>query len=96
MPEILASQRAMLERQGKKAEDETMLAQAYQAQLSGLEEWLRAYGEQFATLPIAYREIIENSNAAAVRVDNFLGGGLKVEAMVKAVDPTLYRQRLPK
>jgi hypothetical protein len=96
MPEILASQRAMLERQGKKTEDETMLAQAYQAQLSGLEEWLRAHGEQFATLPITYREIIENPNAAAFRIDKFLGGGLKVESMVNAVDPTLYRQRRPK
>lgn len=93
MQEILASQRAMLKRQGKKSEDETILARAYQAQLSSLEEWLRAR-EQFSTLSIDHRDIIENPRAAAMAIDNFLGGGLDIEAMVHVVDPALYRQRV--
>jgi hypothetical protein len=94
MREILASQRTMLERQGKKSEDETILARAYHAQLSALEEWLRAR-EQFSMLAIDYRELIENPRPAVIEIDNFLGGRLDVEAMVNAVDPELYRQRWP-
>lgn len=93
MQEILASQRTMLERQGKKSEDETVLAGAYHAQLSALEEWLRAR-EQFSMLSIDYRELIENPRAAAIKINNFLGNDLDIEAMVNAVDPALYRQRL--
>jgi hypothetical protein len=93
MQEILASQRAMLERQGKESEDETILARAYQAQLSSLEEWLRA-SEQFSTLSIDHRDIIENPRAVAIAIDNFLDGGLDIEAMAHVVDPALYRQRV--
>jgi hypothetical protein len=93
MREILASQRVMLERQGKKSEDETILARGYYAQLSALEEWLRAR-EEFSMLAIHYRELIENPRAAIIEIDNFLGGRLDIEAMVNAVDPELYRQRL--
>ena len=93
MQEILASQRAMLERQGKKSEDETLLVRAYRAQLSSLEEWLRTR-EQFSTLSIDHRDLIENPRAAAIEIDNFLDGGLDIEAMVHVVDPALYRQRV--
>ena len=41
-----------------------------------------------------YRELIENPRAAVIEIDNFLGGRLDIEAMVNAVDPELYRQRL--
>lgn len=94
MREILASQRVMLERQGKKSEDETILTRGYQAQLSALEEWLRAR-EQFSVFVIDYRALIEHPRAIAIAIDNFLGGGLDIQAMVHVVDPALYRQRVP-
>jgi hypothetical protein len=58
-----------------------------------LEEWLRA-SEQFSTLSIDHRDIIENPRAVAIAIDNFLDGGLDIEAMAHVVDPALYRQRV--
>jgi Sulfotransferase domain len=92
MREILASQRVMLERQGKKSADETLLAQVYQAQLGELERWLRQR-EQFATLAVDYADLIRNPRIAAATIDKFLSGDLNIDEMTKAVDPTLYRQR---
>jgi hypothetical protein len=92
MREILASQRVMLERQGKKSSDETLLVEAYRAQLDELERWFRQH-EQFATLIIDYGDLIRNPRGAAVKVDKFLGGNLNIDEMTKTVDPALYRQR---
>jgi LPS sulfotransferase NodH len=92
MEEILASQRVMLERQGKKSADEAALARIYKAQLSGLTDWLEAHGE-FSFLSINYRQLLENPGPVIRSIDNFLGGGLNVAAMASAVDPALYRQR---
>jgi hypothetical protein len=92
MREILASQRVMLERQGKKSADETLLAQVYQAQLGELERWLHQR-EQFATLKIDYADLIRTPRVAAVKIDEFLSCDLNVDEMTKAIDPGLYRQR---
>lgn len=93
MEEILASQRAMLERQGKMSADNVALAKVYQGQLSQLEQWL---GEQshFTALSANYHDLLENPRAAAEKIDTFLGGDLDIEAMTGAVDPKLYRQRI--
>ena len=90
--ETLASQRVMLEREGKKSADPAMLEQVYQTQLSQVEEWLAAQ-PCFKTLPIEYHDVIAGPREAAERVAEFLGGGLDLEAMSASVDPTLHRQR---
>jgi hypothetical protein len=92
MEEILASQRVMLESEGKTSADDVLLAKTYQAQLSQLEEWLRAQ-PQFAEVSIHYHDLIENPRDSAEKIADFLGGGLNVAAMAAAVDPSLYRQR---
>jgi hypothetical protein len=91
MREILASQRVMLERQGKKSADETLLAEGYRAQLRELERWLQH--KQFATLTIDHGDLIRNPRGAAVKIDKFLDGNLNIDEMTKVVDPALYRQR---
>ena len=93
MEEILASQKVMLERQGKTSADNAVLAKVYQSQLSQLEQWLGTQ-PHFAALPVKYHDLIENPRAAAEKIDIFLGGGLSVKAMANAVDPTLHRQRI--
>lgn len=92
MPEILASQRVMLEREGKPSADQAVLEKMYQSQLTQLEELLKAQ-PCFTALTVQHHDLIENPRSIAEKVDNFLSGGLSVDAMAKVVDPALYRQR---
>jgi hypothetical protein len=92
MSEILASQRAMLEREGKASADQAMLEKVFQSQLSQLEELLQSK-PCFTVLNIDHHDLIENPRLSAEKIDTFLSGGLDLDAMVKAVDPSLYRQR---
>ena len=94
MEEILASQSVMLEREGKTSADSTLLAKTFQEQLSQLEEWL-CVQPHLAVLPVNYHDLLENTATTADKIDNFLGSGLDVEAMARAIDPALYRQRGP-
>lgn len=93
MEEVLASQRVMLEKQGKTSADAATLAKVYQNQLSQLEEWLSAQ-PHFTSLSANYHDLLENPRTAAEKIDIFLGGGLGIAAMIGAVDPTLHRQRI--
>jgi hypothetical protein len=90
--EVLASQRAMLARQGKSSADEATLARVYAAQLEELERWVRAQ-RHFSCLPVAHQRVLEEPLAVAAEVNEFLGGRLDAGAMAAAVDPLLYRQR---
>jgi hypothetical protein len=91
--EVLASQRAMLERQGKKSADESTLARIYQGQLVELTNWLRTH-KDVTSLSIDYGELLKHPDSGVQRIDNFLGEGLDLVAMAKAIDPALYRQRV--
>jgi hypothetical protein len=93
LDEILASQRAMLQRQGKPGADEAMLRKIFQQQLREAETYIAAH-TAFSFLPVAYHEVVQNPLAWAERVRSFLDRDLDLEAMARAVDPALYRQRL--
>ncbi|MGH7938027.1 MAG: hypothetical protein ACREFG_05935, partial [Chthoniobacterales bacterium] len=56
--EVLASQRAMLERHGKKSADESTLARIYQGQLAELTNWLRTH-KDVTSLSIDYGELLK-------------------------------------
>ena len=92
MEEILASQRAMLKRQGKPSADEAMLAKIYASQLAQIAEWLGSQST-FSFLPMEYHDVLKEPREAAAEIYTFLDGGLDVGAMVQAVDPTLHHQR---
>ena len=92
MEEILASQRAMLKRQGKPSADEAMLAKIYTSQFAQVEEWLGAQ-PTFLFLLVEYHDVLKEPREVAANIDAFLGGGLDVGAMVQVVDPTLHHQR---
>ncbi len=44
-------------------------------------------------LSVGYREAVTNGRAVAERVNEFLGGGLDVDKMAAAVDPSLHRNK---
>ena len=92
MAEVLASQRAMLERQNKVTADDAMLAKVYQSQLDQAEQWLTSQ-PAFSVLVMNHHAVLKTPGSAANAVNDFLGGGLDVGAMTRAVDPKLYRQQ---
>ena len=95
MAEVLASQRAMLQRQGKSgaALSEDKLSQIFLGQMQRVENWLKEQ-PHFAVLPVDYNALIANPMPQAAAINEFLGQALDAGKMVQAVNPGLYRQRI--
>ncbi len=93
MPEVLASQRKMLERRGEKSDiSDEKLATLLQKHVQQVKLWL-ARQPNFEMLDLDYNAMLLDPEPWAVKVNAFLGGQLDVRAMVDVVDPTLYRNR---
>lgn len=92
LPEVLASQRAMLAREGKKAADDALLSKVFSAQLEQAEGWLAAQ-PGVDVLALEHHALFESPEPTSARVNEFLGGHLDVSAMMAVIDPSLYRQR---
>lgn len=92
--EVLASQRAMLQRDGKAGADPALLQQAFEGQLAQLHPWLAAQ-PQVRVMPVPYHQVLREPHAVADALKGFLGLELDSAAMVDAVDPALHRQRAP-
>lgn len=92
--EVLASQRKMLQRQGKPgaALSDEQLIKVFEAQLQKLFAWL-ATQPHFSVLEVAYNDVLADPMSQASRINHFLGGTLDEGRMVSAVDPKLYRNR---
>jgi hypothetical protein len=94
MQEVLASQRIMLERRGAqngKADDQTLGA-VFAQHLDHIEHWLAAQ-QHMTVLYVNYQETIADPAETATRVAQFLDLPRAVDAMARAVDPRLHRQR---
>ncbi|MEI6970588.1 MAG: alkaline phosphatase family protein [bacterium] len=97
--EIVASQRAMLNRTGKeggKVSDEALTA-IYERQIVSSRTFL-AYMERngsAAVLDVSYHEALEDSGKVAERLRAFLGDTFDAGAAAGAVDQSLYRSRKP-
>jgi len=94
LDEVLSSQQAMLQRDGKVAADPALLTKAYQSQLVQLDTWLAAQ-RCLTVLRVPYHQVVQQPQSVATTLDAFLGPGLDTAAMVRAVDPALHRQRGP-
>lgn len=93
MTEILASQRAMLERsgQGKDFNDREMGA-LFSKHLGEIKEWLVAQ-KNFEVLYVPYNDVLSNVPHYAHSINLFMRNSLNEAAMVMTVDPSLYRNR---
>ena len=91
--EVLASQAKMLDRRGEEntSEDEDML-RMYESHLEKVKFQLR-FRDWFDVLYLDFAEVVGDPEKAATAINDFLGGGLDVEAMATQVDPNLYRNR---
>lgn len=94
MAEILASQAEMLTRAGREADpaENDRLAVLFARQIKEAEDWAAGQAN-IKFIRINYRDVLDRPEKEAERINQFLGGRLKVAEMVKAVDPHLYRQR---
>ena len=91
--EVVASQRAMLARQGRAgaALPDAQLGKMFVDQLERVERALAGHPNfQFCT--VSYPALVADPAAEAAWVNAFLGGGLDEAAMAGVVDPTLYRE----
>lgn len=89
LPQVLASQSAML---GEAGAEDSALTALMARDLAQTLEWL---GEQprMATLQISYPQVLRCAREEFQRVIDFLEMPLDVEAMVATVDPSLHRQK---
>lgn len=93
MQEILASQRRMLERQGRNsADDDEKMDKLFTKHLDQVEQWLRQQ-TNIESLSVNYHDVIDRPEHEAERVNQFLGSRLNVKNMVEVVDTSLYRNR---
>lgn len=92
--EVVRSQAVMLERSGRSgaAMPPDRLASVYEQQLAGVDRWLAAR-PCFRVLDVPYAELISDPRPWPARIGQLVGRELDAEAMVAAVDPTLYRNR---
>ena len=91
--EVLASQRVMLERLGKTSTiaDEKM-ATLFRNHLVKFAAWVNER-PNIQVMDVNYNEMVADPAPIAAEIDRFLGGGLDIEAMARAVEPSLYRNR---
>jgi len=97
LAEVLASQRAMLQEQGRAgaALPDSKLADIFGKQLAEVLQWL-SRNPNFLVLQIQHRNVIEMPLTIAQQIATFLGGDLDPKRMAAAVEPNLYRQRQAK
>ena len=92
LDEVLESQRAMLQRDGKTGADPLLLKPVFESQLAQLDAWL-ATQASIEVMKVPYHRVISEARAVAGELKDFLGLDLDTAAMEGAVDPALYRQR---
>ncbi len=92
--EILASQRKMLLRRGEDPDkvDEEELYRLFSKHLQYIRRWL-AQQPNFRVLEVPYNRIMETPEPYVHQINVFLGGSLDEDAMIKVIDPHLYRNR---
>ncbi|MEM1446767.1 MAG: tetratricopeptide repeat protein [Planctomycetota bacterium] len=98
LDEVLASQRAMLTRDGKAGADvpEAALRAAFTRQLDAALSWCDAT-PSVSLLRVAHRSLFDDTAPTADALVGFLSdavpSGLDRDAMLGVIDPTLYRER---
>ncbi len=95
LPEVLASQRKMLERRGEPTDavPDAMMASLFEKHLQKIEGWM-ADQPNVQVLYVPYHELAENPERHVDEIIGFLGlEQLDRAQMLAAVDPALYRNR---
>jgi hypothetical protein len=94
LKEVLASQNKMLQRLGRNAATvpEDQMEELFRRQLAEFDRWI-AGRRNFSILNVEYKEMVADPRPLCEQINRFLDGRLNLDAMVRAVDPNLYRNR---
>lgn len=95
MGEVLASQARMLQRLGKPGGgggDDATMAELYKKHLSEITPWLERQSNM-DVIYMDYNKILTSPAPELHSLNSFFSGSLNSEAMLEAIDPSLYRQR---
>jgi hypothetical protein len=96
LEEVLASQQKMLARGGRaesSAASDEQMSRLFRAELQKFAAWISTRPEM-RMLEVSYNDLLAAPRPIAQKINDFLGGELDTQAMVRVVDPTLYRNRL--
>ena len=94
LPEVLASQDQMLRRRGtyKEGANPAVLSAAFEKHLREVYAWLE--GKPYVkAVRVPYHDVLSQPKEVARQLAEFLGVPLDMEAMVRQVDASLYRNR---
>ena len=96
LAEVVASQRAMIERLNRTGASlpDRRLAATYRRQIESVRKILEHHGDRVSILGVDYHDALTNPAIVAARVNAFLGDACDQTAMSTAVDPALRRQSL--
>lgn len=94
LDEVLASQKAMLERSNKEGANvsDEKLTEVFARQLEKFDAWL-ATRKEFRILRVHHRDMITAPIVQCEKINGLLDGILNLEKAASAVDPSLYRKR---
>lgn len=94
MPEILASQRKMLENRGEDPDkiSDRQIAQEFEGHLKDVIAWSNKQ-KNIQFMQVDYNQVMSDPDPALKKINRFLGGALDFDAMQGVIDPNLYRQR---
>jgi hypothetical protein len=94
LPEVLASQEAMLRHRGtaKPGTNPSAIATAFESHLREVDAWLGSKSS-LKLLRIPYHGVLDDAEDIGRKLAQFLEVRLNVEAMTRQVDATLYRNR---
>ncbi len=95
LPEVLKSQDEMLRRRGTSDSitDTSPIEEAFQRHLIEVNKWL-AGKANVRLLRVHYHRVLREPKVAAEQIGAFLQLPLDIEAMVRQVDGSLYRNRM--
>lgn len=92
--EILASQRKMLERNGKPTDsvDDAEMQHLFETELANCLDWMRKQNH-LNTIEVSYNKLVEDPHSVLQTFDSFLARPLDLPAMARVINPRLYRNR---
>lgn len=95
LSEVVKSQNIMLERnqKGGGALPDDKVMEVFRMQIAKVYKWMADHPDAFRMLEVNYNDLLKNPEPGVVALDEFLGGGLNTSAMLRVIDPELYRNR---
>lgn len=94
LEEVIASQNKMLVRRGEPTDpaSDAKMMENYRNHLRKVEVMVKEQ-PNVQWLDVSYNDVVSDPRRPAEEVARFIGGGLRADKMLTAVDPSLYRNR---